>query len=145
MGLFGFLRAKPRETTLTATHVSGRDGRSLAVVGESNYQAALWAIAGAPRGTEVRAQVLVVLVPEPRNSYDRNAVQVLSPESGVLGYLSREDAAVYQPILREHRRVVACDALIAGGGPGDDGRTRQLGIWLDLPEPDDLRGELRRS
>ncbi len=144
MGLLDFLKPKPREMTITATHVVSHNALSVHVVGESNYQDALWAVAGAPRGTEVRTKVFAVLVPEPQNSYDRNAVAVFVNNSNKVGYLSRDDAAAYQPILRRHRQLVACDALIAGGGPGDDGRMRMLGIFLELPEPEELARDLRR-
>ena len=52
-----------------------------------------------------------------------------------MGYLSRDDALRYGPavrLLREHGRVLVCDAVIGGRGP-DAGTTDNLGVFLELP------------
>jgi hypothetical protein len=107
---------------------------TLEVVGESHYQDALWQAIGGRRTDPVRFETHALLVPEPDNSYDPNAIKVLV--GGVLvGYLSSEDAASYLPgLLRlietSENGLVALDAAIVGGGPRPDG-IGFLGIFLD--------------
>src|SRR5262245_15118888 len=64
----------------------------LEVVGESNYQAALWQIVGGRTPERVRLPVQASLLPEDDNRYDSNAISVWISGSKV-GYLSRADAA----------------------------------------------------
>jgi hypothetical protein len=74
-----------------------------------------------------------VLVREPNNPYDSNAIAVYSP-AGKIGHLSREDAEEYQEVLiaveEDGAHAGACSALL---------RTGSLGIWgvvLVLSSPD---------
>jgi collagen type III alpha len=68
------------------------------VVGESNYGDAIRA--ALPRGAVDGSEVFTVasLVPEPRNKHDRNAVAV-HLGGRTVGYLPREEAARYAPVL----------------------------------------------
>jgi hypothetical protein len=75
-----------------------------------------------------------LLVPEPTNAHDRNAVRVLI-QGLLVGYLSREDAAAYLPGLQ--RLIAGCDTgyvalegVICGGGQRDHG-IGFLGVFLD--------------
>jgi hypothetical protein len=106
----------------------------LEVVGESNHQNALWRLAGRPRGSRVRVEIVAVLEPEPTNPVDRNAIRILIDDNPV-GYLAREDARVY--IAGLHSLISGCPTgcvgvrgVIAGGGQGD-GRSGFLGVFLD--------------
>jgi rubrerythrin len=118
-----------------ATHASLYPGNeTLEVVGESHYQEALWNIAGGSRGDRVRFDTHAVLVPEPNNEYDPNAVKILI-EGNLVGYLSREDAASYRPGLLSLMNssvngLVALNAAIVGGGQRADGYG-MLGVFLD--------------
>jgi hypothetical protein len=58
----------------------------LEVVGESAYQDALWNICGGRQGDQIRCPIVAVLVPEPTNPYDANAISVVIDGSKV-GYL----------------------------------------------------------
>jgi hypothetical protein len=51
-------------------------GLEVALVGESNYQEALTTIAGSKRPESVRIPTQAILMPEPDNPYDPNAVAV---------------------------------------------------------------------
>jgi len=107
---------------------------TLEVVGESNYQEALWKIVGARRGDRVRYDVAAVLLPEPDNRFDTNAIKVLI-DGNLVGYLSRQDAVAYRPGLlalmdESANRLVALDATIVGGGQRPDG-SGFLGVFLD--------------
>jgi HIRAN domain len=118
--------------SIEVTLYSGDD--PLEVVGESHYQDALWTIVGGLRPDSVRYETEAVLEPEPHNPHDQNAVKVLV-EGHLVGYLSREDAAVYRSgLLRLMEKSptgrVALEAQIVGGGPRRDG-IGFLGIFLD--------------
>ena len=115
------------------------DGR-LAVVGESHYQTALWsAVQGRPAGEgfDEHLPVTAVLVPEPTNPYDPNAVRVDVRSNGsseIVGYLARAVAAAYQPVLLAlgANRYGTCAARITGGGE------KYYGIYLHLAGPEVL-------
>lgn len=107
---------------------------TLEVVGESNYQEALWKVVGARRGDRVRYDVPAVLLPEPDNQFDADAIKVLI-EGNLVGYLSRQDAAAYRPglldLMNESTNgLVALDATIVGGGQRPNG-PGLLGVFLD--------------
>ncbi len=128
--LFGRPASSP--LVIQATVFPGDE--TLEVVGESQYQDALWEIAGGIRRDPVRHPADAVLLPEPDNPYDPNAIRVLI-DGRVVGYLSRDDAAVYLPGLR--RLMASCDSgyvalegQIVGGGSRGDG-IGSLGVFLD--------------
>ncbi len=108
-------------------------GDDLEVVGESNYQSALWAICGGRLGERVRCPITAVLVPEPQNAYDPNAIAVVIAEQTV-GYLDRQTAAQYVRSLHDqmasHGAHIGLNGVIVGGGHRDDGPGR-LGVWLE--------------
>lgn len=68
------------------------------------------------------------LIPEPKNSYDRNAVMVCHAGCGVVGYLPRELAAIVGPALLRwpRNRLACCSARLVGGGKG-----RSFGVYLN--------------
>ncbi|WP_433169155.1 HIRAN domain-containing protein [Kribbella sp. CA-247076] len=140
MGLMDRLRSRAasREATraqmVTAPRVHLLDGDDdLEVVGEINYQAALWAICGGRLGQRVRYPIGAVLVPEPHNIYDSNAIAV-AVEGNVVGYLDRQTAALYVEGLHElmasSGAYIGLQGVIVGGGYYDDGPGR-LGVWLE--------------
>lgn len=101
------------------------------VVGEGHRQAALRRVLAA-EGREIS----VMLLPEPDNAYDPNAVKVLaligdSPVEPVhVGYLPREDAVVWSPRLSRLPTAVFVDAMLAGGA--DD--KPSIGVFVNDPE-----------
>jgi hypothetical protein len=129
--LFGRPASAPK--VIQATVYPGND--TLEVVGESRYQDALWQIVGGWSRDPVRFPVEAVLLPEPNNRVDSNAIQVVV-DGHVVGYLSREDAAVYLPgVLRLMASGptgwhIALEGQIVGGGPRGD-RIGFLGVFLD--------------
>jgi predicted Zn-ribbon and HTH transcriptional regulator len=106
---------------------------TLEVVGESYRQDDLWQLAGGRGHDRIRCEVTAVLVPEPENPHDPNAIKVVI-DGRLVGYLSREDAAIYLPGLRQlmasHARPIALSGQIVGGGQREDG-IGMLGVFLD--------------
>jgi rubrerythrin len=114
--------------------VYDKGDETLYVVGESYRQDTLWRLVGGWRSEPVREDVIALLVPEPDNEYDRNAVKVLIGGQ-LVGYLSREDAAAYLPgllalIAKTDNGLVGLEGVIVGGGPRRDG-IGQLGVFLN--------------
>lgn len=128
------------------------------VVGESNYQPALKKLSG--RMTDDgfrRPEHEVVLLPEPTNPHDPNAVRVLAEPDQLVGYLSRENAVRYRPaidVLAQRGFMLGARMLLVGGevyeewGDDDDddnptvGR-EDIGAQLMLAEPDDVITQFR--
>jgi hypothetical protein len=140
MGLMNRLRGRAssrgamQAETVAAPRVHVLDGdEDLEVVGESNYQAALWGICGGRLGQRVRYPIVAVLVPEPDNSYDSHAIAVFV-EGRVVGYLDRQTAALYvrnlQELMASLGAHIGLKGVVVGGGQYDDGPGR-LGVWLE--------------
>jgi tetratricopeptide (TPR) repeat protein len=109
------------------------EGRhDLEIVGESNYQDALWHTVGGRTTDRVRVEICAVLAAEPDNPHDGNAISVWIDENKV-GYLCREDAAAYLPGLLALQATAGCHValvgVVTGGGVRQDGPGR-LGVWL---------------
>lgn len=123
--------ATPSPAGVASTVLGGQE--TLEVVGESHYQEHLWRLAGGVQTERIRCAVQAVLVPEPDNAHDRNAICVLI-DDGVVGYLSREDAVVYGPglglLMGKHGGYIALEGQIVGGGQRSGG-LGMLGVFLD--------------
>jgi hypothetical protein len=144
MGLFDRLlgrRETENDPPLSSTQPAGPVAVSaslytgdadLEVVGESNYQSSLWSISGESIGQRVRHPVIAVLVPEPQNAYDANAIAI-QIDAKTVGYLSRARAAEYGPglqdLMEQSGGYIALKGVIVGGGTRDDG-PGMLGVWL---------------
>jgi hypothetical protein len=116
------------------------DGR-VGVVGESHYQQALSLVCqGKISGDDFDSHIPVtaVLVPEPENAWDENAVRIdvrIGDRTVKVGYLSTEIAQKYQPELlklRDKGFLCTCPARIAGGGD------KNYGIYLHVIYPENL-------
>lgn len=96
----------------------------LEVKGESFYQDNLRHVV-----TQLGREIPAILIPEPDNEYDRNAVSVWCGGLKV-GHLTREDAAVYQSAIarltQQEGKPIAVTGRIFGGEPTKP----SLGIWL---------------
>jgi HIRAN domain len=125
------LTEAPSATAVTARLFGGDD--DLEVVGEASYQSALWSICGGVQGDQIRHPIVALLVPEPQNPYDPNAIAI-QIDGHVVGYLSRDVAQQYGPglqsLMARSDGYVALRGVIVGGGYYPDGPGR-LGVWLD--------------
>ncbi len=97
------------------------------IVGESHYQGRLRNISALGRS------FTTMLMPEPTNAVDPNAIRVAADGADTVGYLSKEDAVHYAPVfelLTQHNRVGTCQARLTGG----TGEKRSFGVLLNLRE-----------
>jgi len=138
MGLIGRLRRRrgggldPIE--LTAIELAG--GAHVSVVGESYYQDAIVkTVALSPLDSEEpdRNVFQAVLVREPGNKYDPNAIGVYS-SVGQVGHLARDTAIEYGPVFEEIARQGA-GAGVCVGLIGRRNATVPYGIVLRLSIP----------
>lgn len=108
------------------------------VVGESNYFPAIGSLF--PSGGSGEIAVEVTLAHEPKNKYDKNAVAVVAG-TGTLGYLPREDAAIYAPIISQiqaNAAYLVVNARIFGWVDNDWDTGKQIlkgSVSVDLPPP----------
>jgi hypothetical protein len=95
-------------------------------------------------GEEGRPMFRALLVAEPENPYDENAIAVHS-EAGKVGHLSRRDALDYAPVMaalaERGNTGGSCDAFL-NGGPADG---KSYGVVLRLSPPADCVLEIRAA
>ena len=118
-------------TTVSAHLYTGDE--DLEIVGEANYQEALWAICRGAVGDRIRHRIVAVVVPEPQNPHDENAISI-QIDGQLVGYLAHDVAVRYGPGLKDLMTrsggYVALEGVIVGGGYYNDGPGR-LGVWLE--------------
>jgi len=115
--------------------IDGPGTFSVEVVGVSRRQQVIGAIVEAygRSGRTVTTDALLVL--EPENPHDANAVRV-EIDGALIGYLSRENAARYRADLAAAgtpAATVQCKARIVGGFETASGERASFGVRLDLP------------
>ncbi len=132
-----------------------KDHATVEVSGASDFQATLELIAGGRTldGPRYPDQV-AILLPEPTNPCDPDAVRVVvlprrpGQTWGKVGYLSREDAVRYRPVIARCAsagKVTACRVSLKGGwdrGPEDRG---DFGVTLLLDMPAKLMLQLDKE
>ena len=127
--------------THAAVRLQGARWCEFEIVGESHHQRVLAAIAGVdPDGVKHHCEA--VLIPEPGNPDDPNAVLV-AIDGRRVGYLTREDAALYGEWMTElgiDAMTASCPAFICGGFVDEEGRQAPYGVKLGLAWPPELEG-----
>lgn len=111
----------------TVGRINGTGEFNTEAVGESNYQKSLQQITKSIGGKGPWTTEALV-VPEPENPHDRNAVRVDISEQTV-GYLSRPDSEAFHALLRRTKAPIGAyrtKAKIFGGGE------KYFGVWLDM-------------
>jgi hypothetical protein len=133
-------------------------GGLLAIVGESHYQDELRALSrrtsnAAPYRSDLAAYAadvadeepdrrwfMAVLVREPENPYDSEAVAVHAKGGGKVGYLSRNDARRYGQVFKSLEKrgfdAAACPAMLNGGG------AKSFGVVLAISAPGPVLNDL---
>lgn len=143
MGLLDRQRGASHTLTGAPFEIWGQRGwANVDVVGESFHTQAIRSLLGRGKlpgdGLELTAQVH--LVHNNLDRHDHNAIQVHG-SSGLLGHLSREDAARYVPVidsLQERGLIATTTARIWGRDQKDWDSGKQVfvgSVRVDLPEP----------
>ena len=149
--LLGWSVGHPEEKELTLPEagpppepdafISGNGGYKFLVVGESSHQAALEYIAGGRTRESASHPCFALLIPEPDNPYDPQAVYV-SVDGYKVGHLTRDWAPKFKAALAASGYAqAACNALIVGGWDRGSGRKKRgyFGIKLDIALPLDFQ------
>ena len=133
----GYDRPEWMKDGMSVSLYEGRD--DLEIVGESYHQDELWRVVGGRSRDRVREDVAALLVVEPDNQYDSNAIGVWIGGWKV-GHLSRSDAAALRPGLLDlegqEGKKIALEGVVVGGGVRDDG-IGNLGVFLRY-DPEDF-------
>lgn len=134
-------------------------GGLLGIVGESHRQDALRALSGQTTDASPYRDELVdfaaevaddeperrwfraVLLREPDNPHDPEAIAVHAQGGGLLGYLKREDARryaqVFQSLDKRGFTAAACPAMLMG-----DGGAKSYGVVLAISAPEYVLSDL---
>ena len=136
MRILSWLFGRPPSKATTAK-LAPSGNYDFEIVGESHYQDALSAICGGKCEDGHKHECIAVLIPEPSNPHDGNAIRVFVDRRRV-GYLSRKHAAFVAHEMRLSRPPLGslyCGAMIVGGwdrGSGDEGH---FGVKLNMEWP----------
>jgi hypothetical protein len=105
------------------------------VVGESRYQNHLQALAGNHGTDSAAVSATAILMPEPTNQYDKNAV-CININGKTVGYLSKDDAPIFLHRLTKRKlpktAATTCEAHIMGGFAEKDGSKASYGVKLNI-------------
>jgi hypothetical protein len=156
LGREGQAGSAPLEQTLSVCTVHA--GSLVATVGESYRQEALRAVADVvtdagpflddlcdyalelAQTEPERRWFRAVLVPEPDDTQDPNAIAVYAEGGGHVAYLSREHARAYSQVFASLTKRgysgAACPAMLTGGGG------KSYGVVLALSSPGHVMGDL---
>ncbi|MGB5903487.1 MAG: HIRAN domain-containing protein [Xanthobacteraceae bacterium] len=107
------------------------------IVGESRYQDALDRICGGKTDGGHEIEVEAMLIEEPSNSHDANAVKV-TIQGHTVGYLARPDAEEYKHHVRyagHAGQFVRVKAVIVGGWDRGRRGAGHYGVRLDMDMP----------
>jgi len=112
------------------------DGRYLyKVVGTSHYQDVLEEIVGGKTEECSHFQCHAILLAEPTNAYDRNAVAV-SVNGKLVGYISsQDDVEMVHALHAAGLGAGQCEAKIVGGWLREDGDEGSFGVRLNAMLP----------
>lgn len=132
--------AQPAYTTFTITpqhHWPAHEDYDFEceVVGESHHQQHLQALAGKHGKDSAEVLTTALLLPEPNNPHDKNAVRIYLSGKAV-GYLPKDDAKAFlQRLTRRKLAKIApttCNAKIMGGFALKDGSKASYGVVLNM-------------
>lgn len=93
----------------------GDGGYAMEIIGEAQYQAEIEFVAGPRRTDPAHCFSVALLMPEPENLRDPNAVSVRL-RTGVVGYLRRDMAPVFLRSLRQGGFAMAVSGAALVGG-----------------------------
>ncbi|MEH6718827.1 MAG: hypothetical protein V7704_08105 [Aurantimonas endophytica] len=141
MGIFRWLfgrgkRAQP-DRWLDEVMVDGDGSFGFNIVGEANYQSQLDSLCGGRTKTGHEMECMAILVEEPTNPFDPNAVAVTIDDLTV-GNLARRDAVAFKKALAKAgftAMPISVEAFIVGGWDRGFSDRGHYGVKLDMCEP----------
>ena len=108
----------------------------LPIVGEQSYTKNFEKLFGKRNREGVDVVCAALLIPEPDNPYDANAVRVFIKEM-LVGYLERESAKKLCDSMKRTKRwggvAVKVQANVRGGWYRSESDQGEFGVWLDFP------------
>jgi HIRAN domain len=107
------------------------------IVGEASYLGTLKKASGGRLAAGETVVLPMLVVPEPENAYDPNAIAVYAVGFGKVGYFSRADAEEWSAVSRNliaTNAVGTCEGFLTGGY----GEKKNIGVRLSLREPAEL-------
>ena len=113
----------------------------VAVHGESFYQPTLHKTASLATEEDGELVLRAILLPEPGNKYDPNAVAVYS-DAGIVGYLPRDVVPRYRRVFEEIERQGCKAGVCRGVLMGGTRDKPSYGVVLRLSSPRDCLREL---
>jgi hypothetical protein len=116
--------------------------RDLPIAGTSHRQQVLARIAGEALRKGEHVAFTALIVPEPDNPHDPNAIAVVADGQGPIGYFARRDALRYKAMAEELIRrnaIGVCEAFLTGGW--NDQAT--IGVRLEIEEPEGTAQQIR--
>jgi hypothetical protein len=116
--------------------------RDVRIVGTSHRQDVLQKIAGNALGRGEHVAFTALIVPEPENPHDPNAIAVVAQGLGPIGYFGRRDAVRYRALAQELIRreaVGVCEAFLTGGWDDE----ASIGVKLEIEGPEDTAQQVR--
>jgi hypothetical protein len=127
-------------TTQTRIAIVEGDGRcGMKVSGTSYHQPELEILAGGRSSESAHHKCAALLLPEPDNAYDPNAVAVYIVANGAktgIGYLQHDIAPLFnRRLLADEFSAAACNALIVGGWHNNSSEDGSFGLRLDACLP----------
>lgn len=142
----GALIIRDGDKRLGGTGVSARTGVvqgdghcGMRVAGTSHHQSELETLAGGRTSESAHQKCTALLLPEPDNPYDPDAVAVYIVANGAktgIGYLPHDIAPLFnQSLSVEGFSAAGCQAKIVGGWHSEDGDDGYFGVRLDAVLP----------
>jgi hypothetical protein len=116
--------------------------RDLPLAGTSHRQPVLARIAGEALRKGEHVAFTALIVPEPDNPHDSNAIAVVAEGHGPIGYFARRDAVRYKAMAEELVRrdaIGVCEAFLTGGWDGE----ATIGVRLEIEEPEGTAQQVR--
>ena len=111
-------------------------------MGTSHHQDLLRQLAGDALSRREHVAFTALIVPEPENQHDPNAIAVVAEGLGSIGYFGRRDAVRYRVMAEELQRrnaIGVCEAFLTGGWSNEV----SIGVKLEIEGPEDSAQQVR--
>ena len=132
----------PETGDVIAARIELFGNQDVRIVGTSHHQDLLRKIGGEALRRGEHVAFTALLVPEPENPHDPNAIAVVAQGLGPIGYFGRREALRYRGLAQELRRrdaIGVCEAFLTGGWDDE----ASIGVKLEIEGPEDTAQQVR--